>query len=375
MRLALTLGLLAAAGALFVASLNIKAAWERNLVEAATERHFDIEFQLVQPHPTAAVLAAVSAIPGVRRVEPFSDEPVAIARPDGLNIVRTFPDGGHGSLRVQSLPSGTAFVTPGMVEGHWLGLDDPDGAVLNSPALTLFPGVRIGDSIHLIARDRAMTLRVDGVVREHLTAATVYTSSEAYARAMAEPGLTGGVRVALEPGAAESAIKTTAAIERSLESSGFKVAQATSQARVGQALAGHLFILIFVLIVMSMLMAVVGCLGLASAMATGVLERTREFAVMRAIGARSTAILRIVIGEGVFAGTLSVAAAGLLSLPLTVAVAGVVGTGSLGPAPGVVSAAAIPLWLALVLAGAAAASAYPAWQASKLTIREALAYQ
>jgi putative ABC transport system permease protein len=220
-----------------------------------------------------------------------------------------------------------------------------------------------------------MTLRVDGVVREHLTAATVYTSSEAYARAMAEPGLTGGVRVALEPGAAESAIKTTAAIERSLESAGFKVAQATSQARVGQALAGHLFILIFVLIVMSMLMAVVGCLGLASAMATGVLERTREFAVMRAIGARSATILRIVIGEGVFAGTLSVAAAALLSVPLTVAVARVVGTGSLGPAPGVVSAGAIPLWLGIVLAGAAAASAYPAWKASKLTIREALAYQ
>jgi putative ABC transport system permease protein len=375
MRLSLTLGLLATAGALFVTSLNIKAAWERNLVDAATERHFDIEFQLVQPHPTAAVLAAVSAIQGVRRVEPFSDVPVAVARPDGLSIVRTFPDGGHGSLRVDSLPLSTAFVTPSMVEGHWLSLDDPDGAVLNSPALPLFPGVKIGDSIHLIARNRAMTLRVDGVVREHLTGATVYTSSESYARAMAEPGLTGGVRVALEPGAADAAIKTTAAIQRSLESSGFKVAQATSQTRIGQALAGHLFILIFVLIVMSMLMAVVGCLGLASAMATGVLERTREFAVMRAIGARKIAILRTVIGEGVFAGTLSVAGAGLLSVPLTVAVARVVGTGSLGPALGVVSAAAIPVWLAIVLVGAAAASAYPAWRASKLTIREALAYQ
>jgi putative ABC transport system permease protein len=373
MRLALTLGLLAAAGALFVTSLNIKAAWERNLVDAATERHFDIEFQFAQPYPTAAVLAAVSAIPGVRRVEPFSDEPVAIARPDGLSILRTFPDGGHGSLRVDSLPSGTAFVTPSMVEGRWLSHDDPDGAVLNSPALPFFPGVRIGDSIHLIARDRAMTLRINGVVREHLIGATVYTSSEAYARAMAEPGLTGGVRAALEPEAMEPAV--TAAIERSLENSGFKVAQSISQARVGQALAGHLFILIYVLIVMSMLMAVVGCLGLASAMATGVLERTREFAVMRAIGAPSSAILRVVVGEGVVAGTLSVAAAALLSVPLSVAVARVVGTGSLGPALGVVSAGAIPLWLAIVLAGAVVASAYPAWTASKLTIREALAYQ
>jgi putative ABC transport system permease protein len=35
----------------------------------------------------------------------------------------------------------------------------------------------------------------------------------------------------------------------------------------------------------------------------------------------------------------------------------------------------MPLWLAIVVVGAAAASAYPAWQASRLTIREALAYQ
>jgi putative ABC transport system permease protein len=374
-RLVLTLGLLGTAGALFVTSLNIKAAWQRNLVDAGTERHFDTEIQFVRPAPAAAVVAALSAVPGVRRVEPFSDESAALARPDGLNIVRTFPDGGHGSLRVNSLPWGSAFVKPSVIEGHWLGPEDVDGAIINLQALPFFPGLRVGDSIRLIVRGRAMSLRVEGLVREHLTGATVYTSSESYARAMAEPGLTTGVRVALQPGNAESAAKTAAAIERSLENSAVQVAQSTSQAQIGRALAGHLFILIFVLIVMSVLMALVGCLGLASAMATGVLERTREFAVMRAIGARNTAILRTVIGEGVFVGTWSVAAAALLSAPLTIAVARVVGSASLGPALGVVSAAAIPLWLAIVLVGAAAASAYPAWTASKLTIREALTYQ
>jgi putative ABC transport system permease protein len=374
-RLVLTLGLLATAGALFVTSLNIKAAWQRNLLDAAAERHFDTEIQFVRPPPAQAVVAALSAVPGVSRVEPFSDEPAALARPDGLNIVRTFPDGGHGSLRIDSLPWGSAFVKPDVIEGHWLRPDDADGAIVNLQALPFFPGLKVGDSIHLMVRGRAMTLRVEGLVREHLTGATVYTSSEAYARAMAEPGLTTGVRVALQPGDAESAIKTTAAIQSSLEHSGFKVAQSTSQAQLGRALAGHLFILVFVLIVMSVLMTLVGCLGLASAMATGVLERTREFAVMRAIGARNTAILRTVIGEGVFVGTLSVAAAALLSAPLTIVVARVVGSASLGPALGVVSAAAIPLWLAIVLVSAAAASAYPAWTASKLTIREALAYQ
>jgi len=96
----------------FMTSFNIKAAWERGLAAAAAERPFDSEIQFVRPSPAAAVAAAVSTVPGVKRVEPFSDEPAALTRLDGLHIVRTFPDGGHGSLRVQSLPWASAFVNP-----------------------------------------------------------------------------------------------------------------------------------------------------------------------------------------------------------------------------------------------------------------------
>jgi putative ABC transport system permease protein len=374
-RLVLTLGLLGTAGALFMTSLNIKAAWEQNLANAAAERHFDIEVHLVRSAPVPAVIAAVSAVQGVRRAEPFSEETAALARKDGLDIVRTFPDGGHGSLRVNALPPTTAFVKPDVIEGHWLDSAGNAGAIVNLQAMSFFPGAKVGDWIHLMVRGRAVDLHIEGIVREHLTGAVVYTSEDTYAQSMAEPHLTGGVRIALQSGDPEQANSMAAAIERSLEKSGFQVAQSTSQTQIGRALAGHLYILIFVLIVMSLLMALVGILGLASAMTTGVLERTREFAVMRAVGASNTAILRTVIGEGVFVGTLSVAAATVLSAPLTMAVAQAVGTSSLGPALGVVSTAAMPLWLIMVLVGAAAASAYPAWTASKLTIREALAYQ
>jgi putative ABC transport system permease protein len=123
------------------------------------------------------------------------------------------------------------------------------------------------------------------------------------------------------------------------------------------------------------LMAIVGLLGLGAAIATGVLERAREFAVLRAIGAGHLAILRSVVAEGVCVGAMSVVPALLLSVPLSAAVARVVGAGTPGSAPYSVSATALPLWLALMLIGSAAASAYPACRASRLTIREALTHQ
>jgi putative ABC transport system permease protein len=375
-RLALTLGLLATAGAMFMTSVNVKAAWQRNLAEAGAERHFDAEIQFAGAHPEAAVLSTVSAVAGVRRVEPWSAEAVSTARPDSLRIIRTYPDGAHGSLRLQGVPRRSAFLSPPVIAGRWLDAVDADGAVVNEQALPMFPELHIGDRIHLVVRGRIADLRLIGIVREHLTQATVYTSHERLAQITAEPGLTGGVRVALERTDERSASDLIAKIEHALDGSGFKVAQSISRAQLGKALGGHLFILIFTLVAMSILMAIVGVMGLGSAMSISVLERTREFAVMRVIGARAGTIRRSVIGEALLIGVLSAVIALILSVPLTLFVVWIVGIASLGPALGtVLSAAAMPLWLAIVVVGAAAASAYPAGKASKLTIREALAYQ
>jgi putative ABC transport system permease protein len=385
-RLVLTLGLLATAGAMFMTSLNLKAAWQRNLTEAGAERHFDAEFQFTSAHPEAAVLSTVSAVAGVRQVEPWSAEAVSTARPDRLRIIRNYPDGAHGSLRLQGVPRRSAFLSPLVISGRWLdavdahavGADavDADGAVINEQALPMLPDLHIGDQIHLIVRGRLADLRLVGIVREHLTQATVYTSHERLAQITAEPGRTGGVRVALERSDERAATAVIAKIEHALDGSGFKVAQSISRAQLGKALGGHLFILIFTLVVMSILMAIVGVMGLGSAMSISVLERTREFAVMRVIGARAGTIRRGVVGEAVVIGVLSALIALALSAPLTLFVVWIVGIASFGPAlRTVTSAAGMPIWLAIVVAGAATASAYPAWQASKLTIREALAYE
>ena len=117
-------------------------------------------------------------------------------------------------------------------------------------------------------------------------------------------------------------------------------------------------------------------MGQGSAVTISVLERTREFAVMRVIGATAATIRRGVVGEAVLVGTLSAVIALIVSAPLTLFVDWIVGIGSLGPALGTtVSAASLYRWLAIVVIASAAASAYPAWMASKLTISEALAYQ
>jgi putative ABC transport system permease protein len=102
------------------------------------------------------------------------------------------------------------------------------------------------------------------------------------------------------------------------------------------ALDGHVLVLAEALIAIAVLTGFVGLLGLASAMSTNVIERTREFAVLHVIGATGPAVRGIVVTEGVLTGALSV------------------------------------LWSVLALTGAAAASAAAARRASRMTVREAL---
>jgi putative ABC transport system permease protein len=375
-RLALSLGLMAAAGALFITSLNILSGWKQSLISAQAERHYDIEIQLRTPQMVAAMRTMVGRVAGVRTVEVFDDEAAAIRRGDGLTITRTFPDGGHGSLILDAVPADSAYVSPNLIAGHWLTSADLSGAVINNQALSFFSSAKIGDLLDVTVQGRPASLRLAGIVQEHLAGATIYLTSEEYARDFGHPGFTGGLRLDLDDKSEAFEIKVMAAVERSLEEGGIKVAGSTSRSQLGRALAGHLFILIFILIVMSILMALVGIFGLGSAMVASVLERRRELAVLRAIGASNAQVLLTVICEGVFIGLLSVIAAAVLSVPVTMLVANLVDAAMLGPWQGVVvSATAIPIWVAVVLLCAILASEYPARKALKMTIREALVYE
>jgi len=148
-----------------------------------------------------------------------------------------------------------------------------------------------------------------------------------------------------------------------------------SETMLEGATSGHVYIFIFALILIAVVMAVVGVLGLMSNMSTSVIERTREFGIMRAIGAQSQTILRNVISEGLFIGLMSWVIAVPLSLPVSLGVGYLVGMLSFrSPLPLILSPLAVIIWLLVIVIGSIAASAYPARQASRLTVRETLAY-
>ena len=124
------------------------------------------------------------------------------------------------------------------------------------------------------------------------------------------------------------------------------------------------------------LAAIVGGVGLMTTMSINVVERGREIGVMRAIGATSASILGVFIVEGVLVGVLSWLLAMPLSYPGARAFSGVIGKTLFElPLDFQYSVGGGVLWLVVVVVLSALASLWPALNATRVSVREALAYE
>jgi putative ABC transport system permease protein len=130
------------------------------------------------------------------------------------------------------------------------------------------------------------------------------------------------------------------------------------------------------LMVMTVLLATVGGLGLMGTMSLNVMERVREIGVMRAFGASSRIIARIVIIEGLLIGMLSWVLAIGLSLPLSSSLARAIGLSFMDyPITATTSLGGISAWALIVIIISVIASLLPALRAARLTVTEVLAYE
>jgi putative ABC transport system permease protein len=153
------------------------------------------------------------------------------------------------------------------------------------------------------------------------------------------------------------------------------VGSAASVSRSQAISEGHMGPIVTIVLAIAVAMGIVGAIGLASTMSANILDRTREFGVMHAIGARPRTVRRIVTAEGIFLTLVSCLVAVIPALGLT-AVLGA-GLGNLffsAPLPFRVPLLAAGIWLVLVILGGALATDAAATRASRITVREALSY-
>ncbi|MEW5871060.1 MAG: FtsX-like permease family protein [Chloroflexota bacterium] len=363
-RLALTLACLALGGVMFMMIMSATASFKGTISSITSYYGDDVRIGFTRPAPVQHLVEVAASVPGVERAEVWG------AWSSRLKLA----NGEDRYIGLRGVPADSQIFKPRLVGGRMLQPSD-DHAILLNYRLAQEAGIRVGDEVHFDLLERPTTWRVAGLVLLP-DPYDSFVPVEALAKAT---GLANrGVR--LHVITAQHELATQEMMAQRLEQA-FKAryietnwtwttlqweAQEWKEYRDTH----------YLLLVMALIAALVGAIGLMSSMAINVVERRREIGVMRAIGASSLAITGIFVAEGVLVGILSWLLATPLSLPAGRLFSQVIGQELIDlPLDYSFSKEGALLWLASVILISALASLWPALRAAQVSVRQALAYE
>ena len=366
-RLTLTLATLTLAGAMFVGVLSVRASLLGTLEDFFQYWNYDVQVEFSRSYRIERLEHEALSVPGAERAESWGYRAAHRLRAD---------DTEGDTIFMVALPAGTAMLRPTLLQGRWLLPADENAVVINTELLRKEPDIKVGDEIILKIAGRKTPWRVVGLVRGIFTGPLAYGNYPYVSRVTRTVGQGERVQIVTARHDPAFAAEAAKALESHFRRVGLRLSSVQTTPDQRAQIAANMNVLVVFLLIMAVLLAVVGGLGLMGTMSMNVLERTREIGVMRAIGASDGAVLRVVLVEGILIGLLSWLVGTALAFPLGHALTTAVGTTMLSTTlTYVFSLSGAALWLVLVVLLAAAASFLPAWNASRLTVRDVLAYE
>lgn len=366
-RLAITLTTLTLAGAIFIGVLSVRDSLLATLDDSFRYWKYDVQVEFSRSYRAEHLVRSALRVPGVVAAESWMARSARRLRPDGVE---------GNTLVVFGPPPTTELLDPIVLQGRWLMPDDANALVINTDVARMEPGLRVGDEAVLKFGRRETRWRIVGLVRGVFSGPVAYVPYAYLSEVVRDAGQGERVQVVTEQHDMAYTGEVARALEAEFRRLGLRINSIQTTPDLRRSIEGMMNVLVVFLLIMAALLAVVGGLGLAGTMSINVLERTREIGVLRAVGASDRSVILIVLVEGVLIGLLSWIAGALLGYPFGAALSAGVGLSMFMAALTFqFSIGGMILWLVLVILLAAGASVLPAWNASRLTVRDVLSYE
>lgn len=366
-RLVLTLLALTLGGAVFMSIFTLRASLLGTLVQTLDYFNYDVQVQLVQPARANVLVQTAETVPGVVAAEPWTFASAQRVRAD---------DTTSGNLVVFGLPDGATTVKPVLEEGRFLVPGDGNALVVTRNLLDDETDLHVGSRVTLRSKGRDATFTLVGIVQAPTQRPFLYAPSSALSALTRDAGKAGLLMVVTERTDPQGEHDTGAAVRDTLDRAGLQVAQTQTRSEIKQSIDTLFTTMLIFVSTMSLLLGVVGGLGLAGTMTMNVVERSREIGVMRAIGARDRSVLVVFLAEGLLIGFLAWLVGVIVSLPISKVLSDLLGNAFLQrPLAFTPALDGIAYWLVVVAVLAIVASFLPAWRATRLAVREVLAYE
>jgi putative ABC transport system permease protein len=367
-RVTLTLLTLSLGGAIFIGVFSVRNSLLLTFEDILSSLfNYDVAVNFDRDYREDYVVSEALRIPNVVEAETW--------RVAGVR--RQLPDGNEGNtITLWGVPPDSTMVQPTVTQGRWIMPEDENAVVLSAGVFQENEDLAIGDDIVLRVNGRDTTWRIVGEVVTIGSANWAYVGYEAFGRATRDVGAAASLYVRTDPRNAATQQQAATMLDEHFTRTGINVTSTQTGSSIRQQQSVVVNAIIAVLLGMAVLIAVVGGLGLMGTMSLNVLERTREIGIMRAIGASDGRVLQVVIIEGLVLGALAWLIGAALSFPMSQVLSDQVGILLFTfPLSFSFSTSGAIYWLVISMSLAALASFLPAWRASRVTVRDVLAYE
>jgi putative ABC transport system permease protein len=372
-RLLMTGLVLVTAGAAFLMVMSLNSSIGLTLDNIFARSQFDTVIQFGDNERLEHVQSLAESVPGIDKAE------LHLVQPASMFVAgQLVKEAGIGT-RIEGIPAGSDFFEPLMVAGRWLRPGDGRSVVIPRDTAQK-NNIKVGDTVTLdlgqLGKDNWQVAGLyDPVFAGIVSGDKIYAPADALYQATKKYNQ--GTRLLLRTSShgEQYTADLTARLKELFDQRGMKVDDTQTQTALRKTNSFQFGIETDMMLALSVIVAVVGGIALTGSLSIGVIERTKEIGVLRAVGARSKTILGIFIMEGILQGFLSWLVAipvALLASPLLAEALGKTLFGA--KLDYQFNWMAVALWLVMVMMIAAVASIMPANSASRISVRDSLAY-
>ena len=358
-RAVLTLVALMISGIAFLSVSATADSFTTGLNQFVDTYHMDA---LVATHPLPydQLRAQILSVPNVARVERFDDQ---------------FVNTQGRQVDLEGVETDTHLYHYRLLAGRWFRGDEPGVLVISDLAAGKLH-VKVGDKLTFSNATDSTTWTIVGEVIDHNDSlaggVAITTIDNLYAFAKLPANLAAGFMIQARDSSPQAVERMANALDTTLTRSGAGPNIRTVQ----QIMANNqdqFQIVTAILYAVSVIIGLVGLLGLFNTLTISVLERRREIGILRSMGASGWRVARVFWTEGISLAVVAWIAALVVGIPAAYAFVNFIGSVLL-PLPFTFAPITLAIMLVFILLIATLASFAPALSAARVRVSDILRY-
>ncbi len=358
-RAALTLLALMISGIAFLSVQTTSNSFNQFLNQLLGTYHLDAEVS-TNPQPYDQIKAQMMAVPNVARVE----------RLENLNVKTR-----QGSFFLTGVEADTQLYQYRLIAGRWFHGDEPDALVISDVVAGKLH-LNTGEKVTFSDATDTATWTIIGEVSDQNNSLAggvgITTIDDLHAFEGLPANLAQGFMIQARDSSPQAVDRMANALDDTLTRAGLSPNVTTEQQIVARN-QSQFQVLTAILYAVSVIVALVGILGLFNTLTISVLERRREIGILRSMGGTGWSVAKVFWIEGISLGAIAWIVAVIVGIPAAYAFVSLIGA-VLTPLPFTFAPMTLGIMLVFILVIATLASFGPALSAARVRVSDILRY-